>query len=411
MNQPFNPYQHNVDILRGFFRKPIILITALTFCVPTICKIVTAVSSMMISFKYIIEKNENVNLSFSIDISSLAFLFAFIMLFCTARSRRPIVKLKPPVTFLRVLTIIFTAFTGISLAVSLILVILLIVFGSDMPEDIFRTSAILLGITFISTLCEFIFFLASCKLTKGIKYSLSSVFITKAGAKATAVSGFVYAVISVISSVIGYMFISGSIDALFYFATQISATLERSGVNFSSNFVNNSELFDTVTNVANTLYPITLVCGIIELIPFIFVSIVALMYFNYIKKTTDSLVLSPVDSEATRFYRDSEPVHGNEPQMPFNQNNGTPFAPPVVPNNQPIDNQPSQQFVYENPYASNRVNNVQPTPQTPPQDFVPQPVFNNTEKAENNSAEKICAKCGKQSPVDMNFCPYCGNKF
>ena len=70
MNQPFNPYQHNVDILRGFFRKPIILITALTFCVPTICKIVTAVSSMMISFKYIIEKNENVNLSFSIDIST-----------------------------------------------------------------------------------------------------------------------------------------------------------------------------------------------------------------------------------------------------------------------------------------------------------------------------------------------------
>lgn len=338
-------------------------------------------------------------------------MFAFILLFCTARSRRPIVKLKPPVTFLRVLTIIFTAFTGISLAVSLIFVILLIVFGSGMPEDIFRTSAILLGINFISTLCEFIFFLASCKLTKGIKYSLSSVFITKAGAKATAVSGFVYAVISVISSVIGYMFISGSIDALFYFANQISGTLERSGVNFSSNFVNNSELFDTVTNVANTLYPITLVCGIIELIPFIFVSIVALMYFNYIKKTTDSLVLSPVDSEATRFYRDSEPVHGNEPQMPFNQNNGTPFAPPVVPNNQPIDNQPSQQFVYENPYADNRVNNVQPTPQTPPQDFVPQPVFNNTEKAENNSAEKICAKCGKQSPVDMNFCPYCGNKF
>ena len=42
------------------------------------------------------------------------------------------------------------------------------------------------------------------------------------------------------------------------------------------------------------------------------------MYFNYIKKTTDSLVLSPVDSEATRFYRDSEPVHDNEPQMPFN---------------------------------------------------------------------------------------------
>ena len=228
MNQPFNPYQHNVDILRGFFKKPIILITALTFCVPTICKIVTAVSSMMISFKYIIEKNENVNLSFSIDISSLGFLFAFILLFCTARSRRPIVQL--------------------------IFVILLIVFGSDVPEDIFRTSAILLGINFISTLCEFIFFLASCKLTKGIKYSLSSVFITKAGAKATAVSGFVYAVISVISSVIGYMFISGSIDALFYFANQISGTLERSGVNFSSNFVNNSELFDTVTNVANTLY-------------------------------------------------------------------------------------------------------------------------------------------------------------
>ena len=168
MNQPFNPYQHNVDILRGFFRKPIILITALTFCVPTICKIVTAVSSMMISFKYIIEKNENVNLSFSIDISSLAFLFAFILLFCTARSRRPIVKLKPPVTFLRVLTIIFTAFTGISLTVSLILVILLIVFGSDMPEDIFRTSAILWVLILSVHSASLSFFLPPVNLQKAL---------------------------------------------------------------------------------------------------------------------------------------------------------------------------------------------------------------------------------------------------
>lgn len=136
-------------------------------CVPTICKIVTAVSSMMISFKYIIEKTRmSIYLFYWYIVFSL--LFAFILLFCTARSRRPIVKLKPPVTFLRVLTIIFTAFTGISLTVSLILVILLIVFGSGMPEDIFRTSAILLGINFISTLCEFIFSLPPVNLQKAL---------------------------------------------------------------------------------------------------------------------------------------------------------------------------------------------------------------------------------------------------
>ena len=54
MNQPFNPYQHNADVLRGFFRKPIVLITAISFCVPTITKLITSVSTLMYTIPYLV---------------------------------------------------------------------------------------------------------------------------------------------------------------------------------------------------------------------------------------------------------------------------------------------------------------------------------------------------------------------
>lgn len=214
----------------------------LPFCVPTICKIVTAVSSMMISFKYIIEKKRKCQFIFFywyIDFSLFVCIYIAVL-----HSKKPQAYCKAKTAcyiFKGTYNYLYRFYGNIACCIIDIGYFINCI-RLWCARRYFRTSAILLGINFISTLCEFIFFLASCKLTKGIKYSLSSVFITKAGAKATAVSGFVYAVISVISSVIGYMFISGSIDALFYFANQISGTLERSGVNFSSNFVNNSEL-------------------------------------------------------------------------------------------------------------------------------------------------------------------------
>ena len=242
------------------------------------------------------------------------------------------------------------------------------------------------------------FYLALSRFSKGIKYSLTSVFITKAGSKFTAVTAFINVAVSVVSVIIGYIFLPSMLDVVSFLLQSLSDLLNINSV---------SQITNMISELIHSTFSLTIIGSISEIVPLIMVGIVAIMYFIYIRKTTDSLVLTPFDNEATRFYSEPTPEHNSEPQMPFNQNTNAPFVPPVMPESQPIENN----FMYENPYASNPASSAPSAPQTPPQDFVPQPVFNNTDKAEPKSDEKICSHCGKQSPVDMNFCPYCGTKF
>lgn len=402
MNQPFNPYQHNADVLRGFFRKPIVLITAISFCVPTITKLITSVATLMYTIPYFVnfasESDSGIRFSVRADLSPLLFGLAFLILFCTARSRKPVVNFKSPVTYLRAITIIFTVFAGIALAGALILLILLLVFNSYMPNYIFQSVLGIAIINAVGALADFMFYLALSRFSKGIKYSLTSVFITKAGSKFTAVTAFINVAVSVVSVIIGYIFLPSMLDVVSFLLQSFSDLLNINSV---------SQITNMISELIHSTFSLIIIGSISEIVPLIMVGIVAIMYFIYIRKTTDSLVLTPVDNEATRFYSEPTPEHNSEPQMPFNQNTNAPFVPPVMPESQPIENN----FMYENPYASTPASSAPSAPQTPPQDFVPQPVFNNTDKAEPKSDEKICAHCGKHSHAEMIFCPYCGTKF
>lgn len=394
MNQPFNPYQHNFDVLRGFFRKPIILLTAISYFLLFITNLITSIVTLVNSIPYLINSDTKISLTVNPNYSTLLFGLAFLILYITARSRKPVVNLKSPVTYFRVLTIIFTVLSGISLAFALVLAVLLIVFNAFLPEFVFQSVLVIAITNIIGAIAEFIFYLALCRFTKGIKYSLTSVFITKTGAKFTAVAGFINAAVIIATTVFGYIFIPSMLDVFTYLLRSISDYFQIESV---------SEMSKIISELLKTVMPMSLISNLVDIIPFVMVGIVAIMYFRYIRKTTDSLVLAPADNEATRFYGEPTPNQSNQPQKPFTQSNASA--------NEPAPFNFDNQFMYENPYARNTESSSATAPQTPPQDFVPQPVFGNSEKSYAKSDENVCTQCGKKSPAEMNFCPYCGNKF
>lgn len=414
MNQPFNPYQHNVNIIRGFFRKPLVLITAITFCFTSIFAIISPILTFMATKQYVNSSSE-FNYNISLDIVTLFFAVILFILFFMSRSKKPFIKLYTPIKVARIVCIVFTVLSAISLGLVLILLLLLAIFSSNFNPELLQIIFLSLLISLIGTSASFLLSFSLCKFTKGIKHSLTSVFITKKGSILTAVCCIIYIILNVITFIFIYSNIRLILDSLAYiFDFLISKMNFQSNINDFYSFI---PLYEKMIDASFYIFVIELICS---LIPFVMLCILAFSYYSYIKKVTSELVLAPADNEATRFY--TEPQQNNVPQMPINLN-GTDFvmpAPPTdIPKSNPINNSFETDFVqapapepiakhelYENPYVITP-NQEQPAP---PQNFVPQPVFNNAEPPKAEPTEKICSKCGEKSSDKMNFCPYCGNK-
>lgn len=417
MNQTFNPYQRNVDILRGFFRKPIVLITAIFFGISIIyCFISPIITLITLLFQTDMLGNSNIRVNSSIELSSILFLISFLMLYCKSRSKKTYVKLNGAVTVARVASIIYTVLNAISLAVIIILGILFFVFSGELPDFIFNTFLILIICSFITYLSAFLLYLGMSRFTGGIKYSLSSVFITKRSAIFTAVTAFLYAASNIALSIIFYCSSSKISEAFDYFLLWIESNIE-DNVQFPN--------LGDMTSFINTSLAFSIVRSIIDALPFILIGVLAIMYYNYIKKNTSNLVLAPNSNDATEFFDGRTPVQNysaQPPVNPINQNGPSPYVPQsAYPNNRsnnypqestPIGN--PEAFVYENPYTANAPQN---TPPMPTQNFEFQPVFNNSGQpvnpannnpVNNNPNELTCPGCGKTSPSNMSYCPYCG---
>lgn len=413
MNQPFNPYQHNVNVLRDFFRKPIILITAIAFCLPSIYMIFEPLLSLMLT-PYYINSDNSISLSLSFDIVTVLFAISFFMLYFKSRSRKPFVKLNAAIMVARVTSIAFAILNALMTALLLVLGIILIVNNNVIPEDVFQTIIILVTVNLVNSIFVTLMYFAISKFTKSVRYSLTSVFITKKSSVFAFVASVLGCVTSAVATIIPYTMIVKLVDVVEFLISLIppeyvQGDIERIKVSYYEILTDNISL--------------VIIKIIVSMLPYLLLGITALMYYFYVKKITNNLVLTPTDNEATRSYSDSAPIHNNAPQTPVNQNNSAPFVPPVVPNYNPNFSQgvkqPSNAPVrpvantYENPYAANNNAPQAPVqPMTPPQNFVPQPVvFGNNEKEDNKPAEKVCSSCGEKSPANMKFCPYCGNKF
>lgn len=408
MNQPFNPYQRNVDIVREFFRKPVVLLTAIVFCLPNIFAIILPFVSLAITLPYYAETgaNSGFKMSVSLDVTAILFAIAFFILFFKARSRKPYVKLNAGVTLAQVCSIILAILSAIALAVFLILTICLFCFSSQMPENVFKTALILAGITLANSVADFLFYFAFSRFAKGVKYSLTTVFLTKKGSIFTVVAGLFYIAVKALVLFTVFNFLDGLLETMYYLCTQLP----------SFETLDYNTFISTLSGLINATLMVNVVQTSVNLLPVLFVAIVAFMYHRYIKKATTDLILTPADNEATRFYTQPQPAVQSAPQPFFNQNGAAPFVEPVQNFRQQPTVNPTEQHIYENPYLGNAPLNNQYRPQTPPQDFVPQPVFNNADKSDNNNQsdnqpkEKICSFCGEKLPPDTRFCPKCGER-
>lgn len=193
---PYYPYQQNVQILKGFFSKPLTLI----------CAIVSGLTCIFGMFS-INTSTGSANISFSSGTGgsiSILLCIALILLYAKCRSNDPM-PFGATVTLIKIYSIIeivigglaLLAFTGITFLLALVL----------QGQEVFG---------YILTLCIFAIPLALVTLIHGIglllwsdsiKKGATSVYLTSRGSILLAVSSILSIIVSVASAIASFIFI------------------------------------------------------------------------------------------------------------------------------------------------------------------------------------------------------------
>lgn len=351
-NNLSNPYQHNVDIIKGFFRKPIILALAILMAVSCICSMF---SGMLLSsfspsemFSKMMPDNSSLyystiynNPSFSINISATAILttIAFFLLYFFSRSKTK--KMNAPTKIFKIVTLIelivvYVIFIAIIVAISIIFAIGLdaieaeilknlppemsyayyAYFTGQMRHEIFNIICILLLIIFSITGAISVWISTMrYRFAKSIDDSIRGINLYKKGAMT-------YGVICIVA---------GSLSAI---------TVPSLYVTFSPRY-------------ATTLLVITSIGAAVDII----MGIVAIKYAVYIKNISMNFTTEPVYAP--------EEMDDSEEAMPFGNIHGV-----------------TSHMDDSNPYA----------------------------QTAQESANSYCTKCGNSVTTEDVFCNKCGNK-
>lgn len=206
-------YRQNIDIVKGYFRKPIVLICAITSFVTIIYGFVEVLLSSdntaLISFS-------NASATFisgyklgyffaSLIVSVPGILLALSFLLFYILSKKPDSNLSAPSVIFKVVSIIQFVFVCLGLVFSLLI---LVAFGLAYDT---RSSVLFLffGIMlFFAVAITFVFYIAQLIFACSIRKSLTSVYITGKGAAFFGVTKIIQAVFSVI--IIFSLFVSSS---------------------------------------------------------------------------------------------------------------------------------------------------------------------------------------------------------
>lgn len=178
MNTTFNPYKNNIDMLRRFFAKPIVLIIALLFIFFTLAYEGFAVYSLL-SCALIWYSEEFIFNSALAAIGLLNILptVAFFQLFCRSRSKKGDMSFKSPVRLINVFSVICIIILCGCIALSLTI--------RQLVVPIIPISALLI----ISIIAMMIMFGA-------VKRSAGSIYLKKYG------SGFLSAMSAIVAALV-----------------------------------------------------------------------------------------------------------------------------------------------------------------------------------------------------------------
>lgn len=342
-----NPYQQNVDIIKNFFRKPIILVTAIVMAICNIVAMIPLPYQAQLIRSYISRLPSDTIDSFNqlgldtaeisggqVSLLGILLTVTFFLFYFFSRSER--YSLKAPTTMFKVYAVIQLVVICIITALSILL--FLIVMGISLSVGnkekfllpvflcILFALLVVMGIILWYVIMQF-------RYANSIKKSTSTIYLYKNGAKAFGIFSSICCGISII----------GLIAA-----------------------ISNGTIPRILGWDALAVY-------VLQLVQTALISIVAIMYANYIKDVSLNIqtqpAYAPVQPEAT-----FDPYGNVQPIAPQQNYAAIPTA------------QPTEQPV---PYAQQP---VEPTAQS------------------ETPAPKFCSNCGNPLGADDYFCNNCGTK-
>lgn len=403
-----SPYQQNIDILKGFFKKPIVIaLSAGTF--------VSVLVGIILSFfniygnlgeqavDYFLDRlPEGVDVSRTFvstggssgsNLDIMAILFAVVFLLFYVLSRKQENKLGVPSIMFKVISIIVVVSAGLLLGVVLLVFLLLLASApvidsvmegfTSMFIPLYIFLAIFMVVYLLSAISQLIFSLS-------IRKSLTSIYLKRTGAM-------FYGVMSIITAAFG-------VAMLIFFLI----------------FLSNVPFFK-MNDVQITVMCVT---SAISVCNSVLAGILAMQYSTYIKNISQKFRVEYPSEPAVNEQPavQTAPVQEFPQQIPVQQN----FVPPAptIQNQQPYA-EPVQE---QNPFETAPVQ-PQPAPVEPPQAPInpetqayaqspvqPAPIQEQPitqappQQAPDLHTPRFCTQCGKPVGADDYFCNNCGTK-
>lgn len=205
-------YQQNIDIIKSFFRKPVVLVAGILTLVATLCQSVVSyimaptvvqywsqhVIDLYSQFSFLIEEYEDVisvgfssEQSFSLDLFTIALGIAFILLFAHGRSNSN--NIQGSAKYFKVLATIEYIISFVVVVFAILIVIITI--ASDFPVEYkINISMIVIAIGAFIFLAGF----SKLRFSKAICNSMNSIYLDKTGSILFAVISFVKAMVSLV---------------------------------------------------------------------------------------------------------------------------------------------------------------------------------------------------------------------
>lgn len=376
---PYYPYQQNVQILKGFFSKPLTLI----------CGIVAGLSAILGTVKFN-SGSGSTNISVSAGAgSSLSILLciALIFLYVKSRSNDPM-PFGGMVTLIKIYAIIGIIATGIAILAMTGLTIAIRLFLDDALRY-FILFAIIIAPFILITLLHSI---AMLMWSNSIKKGATSVYLSSRGSILLAVTSILLAVVGIATTIAMAMYIK-------LYGYEFSELLRQLADEYPSFHYNNA--FDSNTAIGSIfLSAATVVMVINSVLSAVFYGLfaaLAISYHMYIKKYTMGINLGAAQAYEPTAEQNNVPVPPVAPvtsEMPTDSN-----QPPVQ---QPVDFQPqSVDFGSMNTDSDDKPKTTQfenPYMQAVADDTSDMP------------KEITCPNCHTKCNPNMKFCGNCGTK-
>lgn len=373
----YYPYHQNVQVLKGFFAKPLTLI----------CGIVAGLSAILGTVKFN-SGSGSTNISVSAGAgSSLSILLciALIFLYVKSRSNDPM-PFGGMVTLIKIYAIIGIIATGIAILALAGLAISVRLFLGD---AYFMLFAIIISPFILITLLHSI---AMLMWSNSIKKGATSVYLSSRGSILLAVTSILLAVVGIATTIAMAMYIK-------LYGYEFSELLRQLADEYPSFHYNNA--FDSNTTIGSIfLSAATVVMVINSVLSAVFYALLAALaisFHTYIKKYTNGINLGSGQSPEYGAQQNAVSVPPVAPVTSEVPTEG--IQPPVQ---QPIDFQPkSVDFGSMDATSDNKQINTQfenPYMQAVADDM------------SDKSNTVVCPNCHAQCNNDMKFCGNCGTK-